>query len=136
MHFRPFRLLLLGLSTGLHSAPTTSDCGSLKDTKLLTTPVLYLPAGEKIPATLRAIQQKCRVEVRNLPLRIKHLGDVSPAQLPAPGLLYLPYPYVAPGGQFNEMYGWDSYFILLGELADNRIDLARNAIDNFFYELD
>jgi alpha,alpha-trehalase len=34
------------------------------------------------------------------------------------------------------MYGWDSYFILLGELADNRIDLARNAVDNFFFELD
>ncbi|HXU03330.1 MAG TPA: trehalase family glycosidase, partial [Polyangia bacterium] len=24
------------------------------------------------------------------------------------GLLYLPRPYVVPGGRFNEMYGWDS----------------------------
>jgi len=82
------------------------------------------------------MQEKCKVDVRNLPKRIKQLGDLSPAQLPAPGLLYLPYPYVVPGGRFNEMYGWDSYFILLGELADNRIDLARNAVDNFLYELD
>src|ERR1700689_3989449 len=32
------------------------------------------------------------------------------------GLLYLPKPYVVPGGRFNEMYGWDSYFIVLGLL--------------------
>ncbi len=34
------------------------------------------------------------------------------------------------------MYGWDSYFILLGELADNRFDLARGTVENFFYEID
>ena len=82
------------------------------------------------------MQQKCKVDVRYLPTRIKHQGDLSPAQLPAPGLLYLPNPYVVPGGRFNEMYGWDSYFILLGELTDNRLDLARGLVDNFFYELD
>ena len=105
---------------------STSDCASLTDTKIadpkLTAagPILYLPAGDKVPAGVKAMQQQCKVDVRNLPQRIKHLGDLSPAQLPAPGLLYLPYPYVVPGGRFNEMYGWDSYFILLGELADNR----------------
>jgi alpha,alpha-trehalase len=162
MHSRPFRLLFLFLSavtvagaariqtppappipidTYIHQSwdsltRSTSDCAAFTDSKLTTEPVLYLPVGEKIPAPIKAMRQKCRVDVRNLPSRIKHLGDVSPAQLPAPGLLYLPYPYVVPGGRFNEMYGWDSYFILLGELADNRLDLARNAIDNFFYELD
>ena len=25
-------------------------------------------------------------------------------------------PYVVPGGRFNELYGWDSYFIVLGLL--------------------
>jgi len=115
---------------------TTSDCASLKDPKLTTAPILYFPAGEKTPTAVKTMQQQCNVEVRSLPIRIKHLGDLSPAQLRTPGLLYLPYPYVVPGGRFNEMYGWDSYFILLGELADNRLDLARNAVDNFFYELD
>ena len=38
------------------------------------------------------------------------------------GLLYLPRPYVVPGGRFNEMYGWDSYFIVLGLLRDGRAD--------------
>ena len=26
------------------------------------------------------------------------------------GLLYLPHPYLVPGGRFNEMYGWDTAF--------------------------
>jgi alpha,alpha-trehalase len=64
------------------------------------------------------------------------LGEVDPSQITTPGLLYLPNPYVVPGGRFNEMYGWDSYFILLGELADNRFDLARGTVENFFYEID
>lgn len=33
------------------------------------------------------------------------------------GLLYLPNPYVVPGDTFNEMYGWDSFFIVEGLLA-------------------
>ena len=52
-----------------------------------------------------------------------------------PGLLYLPRPYVVPGGRFNEMYGWDSYFILLGLLADGRLDLARDVTDNQLYQV-
>ncbi|HUI09207.1 MAG TPA: trehalase family glycosidase [Bacteroidota bacterium] len=44
-------------------------------------------------------------------------------------------PFVVPGGRFNEMYGWDSYFILLGLLKDGRIDLARAIVDNFVYEI-
>jgi alpha,alpha-trehalase len=44
-------------------------------------------------------------------------------------------PFVVPGGRFNEMYGWDSYFITLGLLLDNRIDLAKSMVDNFVYEI-
>src|SRR5580698_1434183 len=55
------------------------------------------------------------------------------------GLLYLPNPYVVPGGRFNEMYGWDSYFILLGLVADKKADhviLARGMVENFFFEIE
>lgn len=52
------------------------------------------------------------------------------------GLLYLPHPYVVPGGRFNEMYGWDSYFIQLGLLRDGQIDLARALVDNFIYQIE
>jgi alpha,alpha-trehalase len=51
------------------------------------------------------------------------------------GLLYLPRPYVVPGGRFNEMYGWDSFFIQMGLLRDRRLDLAKDMTDNFVYEI-
>ena len=44
-------------------------------------------------------------------------------------------PFVVPGGRFNEMYGWDSYFITLGLLQDGAIDLARSMVDNALYEI-
>lgn len=44
-------------------------------------------------------------------------------------------PFVVPGGRFNEMYGWDSYFEALGLLADGRVDLAKSMIDNLAYQI-
>ena len=34
------------------------------------------------------------------------------------------------------MYGWDSYFIIVGLLRDGRYDLARGMVENFFFEID
>ena len=113
-----------------------TDCASVADPKLTTAPVLYLPAEEKMPASVKAMQAQCKVDVRRLPKEIHKEGDLSPDDIGTPGLLYLPNRYVVPGGRFNEMYGWDSYFILLGEIADGRIELARGTVENFFYEID
>ncbi len=44
-------------------------------------------------------------------------------------------PFVVPGGRFNEMYGWDSYFITLGLLQDGKVALAKSMVDNFIYEI-
>ena len=57
-----------------------------------------------------------------------------PAAVTEHGLLFLPRPYVVPGGRFNEMYGWDSYFIVLGLLRDDR-RLAADMVANFLYEV-
>ncbi len=51
------------------------------------------------------------------------------------GLLYLPHPYVVPGGRFNEMYGWDSYFITVGLLEAGRTERARDMVDNHLYQV-
>ncbi|HEY9764114.1 MAG TPA: trehalase family glycosidase [Trichocoleus sp.] len=51
------------------------------------------------------------------------------------GLLYLPHDYVVPGGRFNEMYGWDSYFILLGLLRDGELALAQSMVDQLVYQV-
>lgn len=114
---------------------STSDCNSVVDPKLHTTPALYLPHGMPLPADLRAMQTHCKVDVRWLPRPITALGSFDGRSLPVQGLLYLPHPYVVPGGRFNEMYGWDSYFIELGLLADGRVHLARGIVENFLFEV-
>ena len=96
---------------------------------------LYLPAGMAIPERVAALGRQCRVRIENLPAPIKGPSEVDTSSI-RPGLLYLPNPYVVPGGRFNEMYGWDSYFIILGLLEDGRVDLARGMVENFFFELE
>jgi alpha,alpha-trehalase len=59
----------------------------------------------------------------------------DPAEIHQQGLLFLPRPYVVPGGRFNEMYGWDSFFIQMGLLRDGEFDLAQDLADNFLYEV-
>lgn len=113
-----------------------TSCKSVVDSKVTTAPILYLPAGMATPPEVMAMQKECKVEVRALPRAIAHMGDVTVADVPNEGLLYLPHPYVVPGGRFNEMYGWDSYFILLGLVADKRNDLAKGMIENFFFEIE
>jgi alpha,alpha-trehalase len=113
-----------------------TSCKSVVDPKVTTAPILYLPAGKSIPASVATMQQQCKLDVRTLPRKIIHMGDVTVADVPDEGLLYLPNPYVVPGGRFNEMYGWDSYFIILGLVADKRTDLARGMIENFFFEIE
>ena len=50
-------------------------------------------------------------------------------------LLALPQPYVVPGGRFRELYYWDSYFTMLGLVADGRRDLAEHLLANFAHLL-
>ncbi|HEY4049939.1 MAG TPA: trehalase family glycosidase [Acidobacteriaceae bacterium] len=113
-----------------------SECKSLVDPKVKAPPVLYLPAGAPAPAELVRVQSQCKVRVAHLPHPIVQLGDLKDSEIPQPGLLYLPNRYVVPGGRFNEMFGWDSFFIILGLLRDNRVDLARGMVENFFYEIE
>ncbi len=46
-------------------------------------------------------------------------------------LLPLPHPSVVPGGRFRELYYCDSYFTMLGLVADGRRDLAEGMLANF-----
>ena len=115
---------------------STTDCHSLVDPKVLTPPVLYLPVGMVKPKEVAAVEQQCHVRVLALPKPIDKIGDLQPQDLPAQGLLYLPNQYIVPGGRFNEMYGWDSYFILLGLEAEHREGLAKGIVDNFLFEIE
>lgn len=50
------------------------------------------------------------------------------------GLLYLPHPYLVPGGRFNEMYGWDTAFPVFA-WANEHPDLMRQQVDNQLYQI-
>ncbi len=56
-----------------------------------------------------------------------------PPVVPTPGssALAMPRPYVVPGGRFREIYYWDSWFTMLGLVADGRDDLVEGMIDDF-----
>jgi alpha,alpha-trehalase len=113
-----------------------TDCKSVVDTKLAAASVLYLPADFDPLAAVQQLQKQCNVEVRHLPAVIHHLGEIDTEKIDPAGLLYLPRKYVVPGGRFNEMYGWDSYFIIRGLVRDNRLDLAQGMVENFFFEIE
>jgi alpha,alpha-trehalase len=57
--------------------------------------------------------------------------DPDPLESRWSSLLPLPRPYVVPGGRFDEVYYWDSYFIMLGLEASGRHDLTRDELKNF-----
>ncbi|MBS0349714.1 MAG: alpha,alpha-trehalase [Proteobacteria bacterium] len=105
------------------------------DPKVIPAPqkwIIYIPADESIDKISAKLHQEMppqdfqKIDLEKLPAETSRIP---------PGLLYLPYPFVVPGGMFNEMYGWDSYFIILGLLANHQITLAKNMVDNFVYEI-
>uniref|UniRef100_A0AC35U6E3 Trehalase n=1 Tax=Rhabditophanes sp. KR3021 TaxID=114890 RepID=A0AC35U6E3_9BILA len=51
-------------------------------------------------------------------------------------LIALPNPFVVPGGRFNEIYYWDSFFIIKGLLASKMFKTVRNMIDNMGFMID
>jgi alpha,alpha-trehalase len=113
-----------------------TDCSSVVDPKIKLNPVLYLPAGFPVPPAVEKLHTACNVEIRHLPKPIHQLGEIDTNAIHPHGLLFLPNKYVVPGGRFNEMYGWDSYFIILGLIRDGRLDLARGMVENFFFEIE
>lgn len=113
-----------------------TDCQSIVDPKIKASPVLYLPANFEAPVAVQKLSTECNVRIEHLPVEIHHLGEIDSSKIQPHGLLYLEHKYVVPGGRFNEMYGWDSYFIIRGLLREGRVELARGMVDNFFFEIE
>ncbi len=94
---------------------------------------LYVAADENLAAIACCLKLTMKpkdfeqIQLRTLP--------PDPEQIRQHGLLYLPRPYVVPGGRFNEMYGWDSFFIQMGLLRDGFDALAKDLVDNCLYEV-
>jgi alpha,alpha-trehalase len=89
-----------------------------------------LPAPAKTPPALPE---------KSLTAHIASLWPVLTRQpaVPPPysSLLYVPKPYIVPGGRFREFYYWDSYFSMLGLIPDGHLETARDLVDDFSYML-
>ncbi|KAF9191236.1 alpha,alpha-trehalase nth1 [Haplosporangium sp. Z 767] len=117
-----------------------------------TAPRIYIPFGEdevlEYYKNVSIRKPHLNLDVEQLPEKItpKYVQSINEK----PGILALAMtkfvdeeghetlkgvPFVVPGGRFNEMYGWDSYFESLGLLVDGRLELAKGMVDNFVYEI-
>jgi len=125
------------ISTGWDTLTRSMEtCSTIVDPKLAGKSVLYVPEDFPVPERVRNLEAKCGVVVKTLPKVLKQPGEIDTNAFEPHGLLYLEHPYVVPGGRFNEMYGWDSYFIIRGLVRAGRIELARGMVENFFFEID
>jgi alpha,alpha-trehalase len=114
-------------------------------------PRIYIPYSED---EVFDYYQQVAIDRPHLDLEVERLPkDITPDYVQSindrPGILALALkksivdnkttfhgvPFVVPGGRFNEMYGWDSYFEALGLLVDDRVDLAQGMVENFAYEI-
>jgi alpha,alpha-trehalase len=112
------------------------QCETILDKRVPEHSVVYLPADFPETDALKELGARCKVVIEHLPKPITSPGTLGPGSLRHQGVLYLPNPYVVPGGFLNEMYGWDSYFIIRGLLRDGRLKMAQGMVENFFFEID
>jgi alpha,alpha-trehalase len=102
---------------------------------------LYIPESD--PDTLRRFVAFARahpaIEVRPVPLPIDTRWVDQLTSSEQHGLLMLvpDVPFVVPGGRFNEMYGWDSFFITWGLGASGQSPaLQRGMVDHQRYQIE
>ena len=112
-------------------------------------PRVYVPHGD---AKALAYFERVAREQPELGLEVRRLPEtITPEYVlglnERPGILSLAFvedkdgrvrglPFVVPGGRFNELYGWDSYFIVLGLLHDGLVELAKGMVAHFLYEIE
>ena len=110
-------------------------------------PRVYVPHGD---AKALAYVERVAREQPELGLEVRRLPEtITPEYVlglnERPGILSLEFvededgrvrglPFVVPGGRFNELYGWDSYFIVLGLLHDGLVELSKGLVAHFLYE--
>ncbi|XP_077996478.1 trehalase-like [Glandiceps talaboti] len=50
--------------------------------------------------------------------------------------IYVPQPFIIPGGRFRELYYWDSYWVVNGLLLSEMETTVKGMIENFIYLVD
>ncbi|GAA5816869.1 hypothetical protein MFLAVUS_010403 [Mucor flavus] len=141
-----------GLTRRIDSDSLEVICPDPKNRSSNTNPRIYVPFDDKeafeFYTHVAEVRKHMHLEVEYLPKVIT--ADYVKSINDRPGLLTLAMrkvkdsqgndthvgePFVVPGGRFNEMYGWDSYFSALGLLEDGRLELVRSMVENFAYQI-
>ena len=106
------------------------------DPKVSSSPrnYIYISPKEDAAAIRAQIDKRRRARATTVALDVRTLPEDFTVEKDH-GILYLPHDYVVPGGRFNEMYDWDSYWIVLGLIQDGLAPLARGMVDNFVYQI-
>ena len=92
-----------------------SDSRLFLDSKVGSSPVIYVSDASEISRFSLWLSSHPDLSIRVLP----SLSSVADFAALAPGVLALlpDSRFLVPGGRFNEMYGWDSFFIAKGLLG-------------------
>ena len=126
---------------------TFVDCIPRRDPEAIVSDYMKKPAAERTKQFLQQfVQDNFTVPVapsvtdqndtgRNVVNHIKKLWTVlkrSPDKAEnGSSRLPLPYPYIVPGGRFQEIYYWDSYFTMLGLEESGEWETIENMVKNF-----
>ncbi|RCI03128.1 alpha,alpha-trehalase nth1, partial [Rhizopus stolonifer] len=141
-----------GLTRRIDSDSIEVICPDPKNRSSNQNPRIYVPCDDheafKFYTNVSEVRKHLNLEVEYLPKVItaeyvksinEHPGLLTLAMRKVKGDdgkdTYVGEPFVVPGGRFNEMYGWDSYFSALGLLEDGRIELVRSMVENFAYQI-
>lgn len=120
-------------------------CDTKNDSLTAEVLPIYVPFQDDLAFTYyQGLESELPIKVVKLPEKItpEYVKSINSE----PGILSLKLndnngriegvPFVVPGGRFNEMYGWDSYFESVGLIIDGKIELAQAMADNFQYEIE
>ncbi|RIA80971.1 Glycoside Hydrolase Family 37 protein [Glomus cerebriforme] len=141
-----------GLTRRIDAEGLEIICADPKNRTADHSPRIYIPFGEdeqyQYYTNVAETRPHLNLQVEKLPKEIT--PDYVKSINDRPGILALAMhriidnqgnvtlkgvPFIVPGGRFNEMYGWDSYFETLGLVLDGRIEMAKGMVDNFVYQI-
>ncbi len=93
----------------------------------------FVMAHFELPKPADAVEREAQDTVAGYLQQMWQLLQRKPDPESPCSLLPLPYPYIVPGGRFQEIYYWDSYFTALGLAQSGNLKLIEAMVKNFVH---
>ncbi|KAK6025344.1 alpha,alpha-trehalase, partial [Ostertagia ostertagi] len=94
------------------------------------------PKHGQPPSFTSNLERFMPVILRNFLLQFVRVRDDVRRHQDHYSLLYVPHPFIIPGGRFREFYYWDSFWILKGLIFSEMYETARGIIKNLAFMVD